>query len=104
MEQMTVLEIINQFFGEYASVYLVPVAGLVAALMEWYKRKNKKNAWLKKKYTPYIGLAVSIIAVVILFFVDDMTFVALLINWIGIYFAEIAVDAGLIKPIMDIKK
>jgi hypothetical protein len=104
MEQLTILEIINQFFGGYASVYLVPVAALVAAVMEWYKRKNKVEKWLKKKFTPYIGLGVSIFAAVVLFFIEDMSFIALLINWAGIYFAEIAVDAGLIKPIMDIKK
>ena len=104
MEQIKIIELIYEFFGNYASQYLLFAVGAVAGVMEWYKKQNKAKEWFSKKYTPFIGLGLSVItAVVLMFLSGGFALLGLVVNFAGIYFGEVSISTGLIKPLRDTK-
>ena len=104
MEQIKIIELIYEFFGNYASQYLLFAMGAVAAVMEWYKKQNKAKKWIAKKYTPFIGLGLSAFtAVVLMFLSGGFALLGLVVNFAGIYFGEVSISTGLIKPLRDTK-
>ena len=105
MEEIKVIEVLYMLFAEHISTYAVPVAAVIAVATEWFKRKNKENQWVNKKYMVYLAAGVSLVASVALVLLSPLTiWPALFINFAAIFFGEIAIDIGLIKPFIDLNK
>jgi len=100
MEQEGMVQIIGVFsmLQDYLSPLTVPAASAIIALMEWLKNWDKKNEY--KKWYLYIGLGSSIIASIIITLLGGYGWAPLLLHFIFIYFGEVSVSMGFVKPIV----
>jgi len=104
MEEIKLIELIMMFFGDHLSVYVAPLAVALGVGMEWFKGKNKESGWIAKKWYWAVGAGASLIASIAVTVIGGFGIVPLLVNFAGIYLGEVALDQGLIKPILDARK